>query len=218
MAQELSTVSSINIFFIYYFSQYDYFYLSRGWKASKVLHAASKDDWLSSNGPATPSCSQRLLDSCSLVINRLFCPRNPVQADQLVPGSGCSLLLEAVARVVCDAKDIILTPSPIWPIFTTIFAKTEVSLSVISPVVDERFLSAEHALREMESLLDWTEETQLMWEQHFDGLVKDNKLPRAILLSNPQNPLGRCYSRSFLVRVLEFCEKVRKNTMRIKYL
>ncbi|KAF8875715.1 hypothetical protein CPB84DRAFT_1752598 [Gymnopilus junonius] len=62
-------------------------------------------------------------------------------------------------------------------------------------------------MKELETLLCWTEETEQVWAQHIGQLFQDRKVPRAILLSNPQNPLGRCYLQSFLVRTLEFCEK-----------
>lgn len=124
-------------------------------------------------------------------------------------GAGSSLLLEAVARVTCDPKDVILTPGPIWPVFTGILSKAGVSLSVILPAGEEGSVSTANALEELENLLNWTDDTQWLWESQFDQLVQGGKRPRAILLSNPQNPLGRCYTRSFLVRALEFCEKVR---------
>lgn len=168
-----------------------------------------KDNWMSPRGPLTPSCSQRLLDSCSKVLNELFRPYTPIQTHQLVAGAGCSLLLEAVARVVCDENEVILTPGPVWPVFTVILAQAKVFLSVVPSGIDAgESVSAEQAVKEMDSFLYWTDETEQIWEHHFNQLVKDGKVPRAVLLSNPHNPLGRCYPRSFLIHVLEFCEKV----------
>lgn len=153
----------------------------------------------------------------TIVINTHFHPHTPVQSSQLVAGAGCTLLLEAVSRVICDPGDVVLTPAPIWPVFSSLFAKSDASLSIVSslPSSDESVHVVEDALKEMESLLEWTVETQRIWEHHVVQLVADNKHPRALLLSNPQNPLGRCYPRSFLLHALEFCEKVKRTTTRV---
>lgn len=182
----------------------------RKFKMYKLLLVTGKDSLVSPKGPMTPSCSEKLLLSCAAVINTHFRPHQQVHPNQIIAGSGCSLLLEAVARVTCNPGDIILTPGPIWPVFSTLFAKAEVSLSVILPttVINQEGIPAADALLEIESLLTWTEETQRIWDRRIAELISEEKTPRAVLISNPQNPLGRCYSRSFLVKILEFCEKV----------
>lgn len=180
-------------------------------KMYKLFLMTGEDGLVSPKGPMTPSCSEKLLLSCAAVINAHFRPYQQVHPNQILAGSGCSLLLEAVARVICNPGDVILTPGPIWPVFSTLFAKAEVSLSVILPttaVNQEGKIPAVDALLEIESLLTWTEETQRIWERRIAELIAEEKTPRAVLISNPQNPLGRCYSRSFLVQALEFCEKV----------
>ncbi|KAF8867998.1 pyridoxal phosphate-dependent transferase [Gymnopilus junonius] len=169
----------------------------------------NNNDWISPHGFLTPSCSEALLDSCSMVLNELFKPYKPIQTHQLVVGSGCSLLLEAVACVICNENEVILTPGPVWPVFQVILGQAKVSLSVVPPSIinREKSISSDAAMKELETLLCWTEETEQVWAQHIGQLFQDRKVPRAILLSNPQNPLGRCYLQSFLVRTLEFCEK-----------
>lgn len=41
----------------------------------------------------------------------------------------------------------------------------------------------------------------------FGRLTKEGKTVKAVLLCNPQNPLGRCYSRETILAFARFCEE-----------
>lgn len=161
----------------------------------------------SPGGPIWPCCSQKLLDAGCSVLNTYFTPRIPIDSSQIVAGAGCSLLLEAVTRMVCDPGETIITPAPYWPMFSLLLAKAEVVVYVIPAVTQE----SENALNpvDIDTLLNWSEETQKTWESHLRELEgRPRGRPKALLLSNPQNPLGRCYSKGYLEGALRFCQKV----------
>ncbi|EAU93634.2 hypothetical protein CC1G_02864 [Coprinopsis cinerea okayama7 len=172
----------------------------------KSFAAEANHNWLTYQGSATPSCSIKLLESLATLINNRFRPRQVITPDQLVGGAGCSLLLEGLTRIICDDGDIILTPAPIWPIFHTIVANANVSLSVVSSYDATATTFGEQA-EVISSLLDWSEATKTRWTTRVQQLRSSGKKPRAVLLSNPQNPLGRCYSRSFILGILDFCQE-----------
>lgn len=108
--------------------------------------------------------------------------------------------------MVCDPGETIITPAPYWPMFSLLLAKAEVVVYVIPAVTQE----SENALNpaDIDTLLNWSEETQKTWESHLRELEgRPRGRPKALLLSNPQNPLGRCYSKGYLEGALRFCQK-----------
>ncbi|KAH6903448.1 pyridoxal phosphate-dependent transferase [Coprinopsis sp. MPI-PUGE-AT-0042] len=137
------------------------------------------------------SSSRTLLSSLAQFINRYFSPNVAVVEDQLIAGTGCSSLLEALAPVLCDPGDIVLTPGPMWPVSRLILGKSQV---VLSPVVP--------SANSVDAILRWDDRLESIWQDRIDDLVSTGKRPRAIILSNPQNPMGKCYSKAYLVGMM----------------
>lgn len=170
-------------------------------------------NWPGTNGAQLPSCSEALLSCSAALFNECFKPNKPLTPEQVVGGAGCTLLLEQVVRVITDPGDVVLVPVPFWFMFATIIGKADVKLSPLPASANQSaeqagsFIPADAAIKEIESLMVWSESTELAWQRHIDELLRQQKRPRALLLTNPQNPLGQCYSRDYLCRLADFCER-----------
>ncbi|KZT24136.1 PLP-dependent transferase [Neolentinus lepideus HHB14362 ss-1] len=175
----------------------------------KNLTVQDAHKWPSISGRMLPSCSSALLASFASLLGEYFKPHKPLTSDHLVGGAGCTLLLEQVVRAITDPGDVILIPVPFWSMFATIVAKADVTLCPLPTIVNESdgFIPSGTAIVELESLLKWSDATEIAWHEHIAQLAREGKRSRAILLTNPQNPLGRCYSREYLCRIADFCEK-----------
>ena len=168
-----------------------------GFQIFHEISASTSVDWFVPRDGTTLSSSQTLLSSLVNFINRYFSPNVEVVEDQLIAGTGCSSLLEALAPLLCDPGEIILGPAPFWPVARLVLGKSQVVLSAVVPPTES-----------VENILDWNDQLQNHWQDHISGLVASGKKPRAILLSNPQNPMGRSYSKEYLVGILSLCQKV----------
>ncbi|KAH8100415.1 pyridoxal phosphate-dependent transferase [Cristinia sonorae] len=159
-------------------------------------------------GGVNASSSNRLLTSLATLFNEQWSPKTPVLPSQIIAGAGCSILIEYLVHAICDPGDVVLTPAPFWPVFSTLVSKAGVGISVLP------CLPASHAnsiqasvVEELANIMTWTDATLQQWDSHVAQLLAAGKPPRALLLSNPLNPLGRCYSKSALTKAAEFCEK-----------
>lgn len=129
-----------------------------------------------------------------------FSPIKPVTPDQLLTGPGCGSLLDQIFEHLADAHDGVLIAAPYYNGF-------EADLSCRSnvecvPVYSDMGDGTEAASFEGATALRGFEATQRAWlEQHPGQQI------RAVVVCNPNNPVGRCYTRSALVEYGSFAEK-----------
>lgn len=141
-----------------------------------------------------PSGSLRCKKAISKFLNRHLHPCTPIDIADVVVTNGVSAATEHCSWALCDPGDGILLGRPYYRSFLKDLG-TRPSVQVI-PVnfgaMDPLDVSS---VAEYERALS-------------SSLHKGIKI-NAIMLCNPHNPLGRCYSREFLVQLMKLCQKYR---------
>ncbi|KAI9878492.1 MAG: hypothetical protein M1830_000724 [Pleopsidium flavum] len=126
-------------------------------------------------------------DSLAALVNNHFNPSIVIDPSHIVIAAGASYALDALIEQICDPEDSVMIAAPYW-------SGLDISLSVhnqakvlrVHVPLDEFFAS---------SSIDY-----------YEGALKDSSGPvKAVLVCNPHNPLGRCYSRHTLQALLDFC-------------
>ncbi|KAG0352471.1 hypothetical protein BG005_008061 [Podila minutissima] len=141
----------------------------------------------------SPSGSRKLREHfASNIFNRYFNPVEPVSFDQMVLSAGCSATVDNFTFCVCDPGEGILITTPFYGGFNTdIMAKSKAKVVVCdlgdcSPFDVSHVDLMQNALQKAES----------------EGIKV-----KAVVLSNPHNPLGRNYSREILIEFLRFASR-----------
>ncbi|MEI8039048.1 MAG: PatB family C-S lyase [Verrucomicrobiota bacterium] len=107
-----------------------------------------------------------------------------VPIEHIVHLGGLVPALSLAARALCQAGDAVMTCTPVYPPFLGIHHDAHVAL-----------VTVDHVLTENGWGFDWLAMEQAVTPQ-----------TKVFLLCNPQNPLGRVFSRAELERLAEFCE------------
>ncbi|OTB04428.1 hypothetical protein M426DRAFT_320792 [Hypoxylon sp. CI-4A] len=133
----------------------------------------------------------RLLMGLSSFFNAYFTPSEPVFNKNIVLTAGAAGSLDGLAWSLCDPGEGILIPCPYHAGAYEVFLNMHTGIVPIPVDVD----SLEDALGDrMIAILE-------------RGL-RDAPVPvKAVLVTNPHNPLGRCYSKENLIQLMQFCQR-----------
>ncbi|EJT99533.1 PLP-dependent transferase [Dacryopinax primogenitus] len=137
------------------------------------------------------SGSRRLLRALAAFLNRHFGPWKEVEEEEIILGAGCAPVTEQLLMYLADPGEGILLPTPSFsgykhdcmvrnglrPVFVHAKMEDHFSTSAIP--------AFEHALKRAQ---------------------EQGTTIRAVLLCNPNNPLGRCYPQAALLAYARFCE------------
>lgn len=107
-----------------------------------------------------------------------------VPLDHIVHLGGLVPALSLAARAFCQAGDAVMTCTPVYPPFRGIHHDAKVDL-----------IAVDHILSEQGWGFDWEAMERAVTPQ-----------TKVFLLCNPQNPLGRVFTRADIERLAEFCE------------
>jgi len=131
----------------------------------------------------------RLFAALANFFNEWFLPIKRVEHAHIITGSGASCILNHLFRAIADPGEGVLIASPYYPGFDNdlLIMDNAIPIPVNVPLEDM------FQLREVECL-----------EQ---ALLRSDVPVRAVILCNPHNPLGRCYSRETIIAYANFCEK-----------
>ncbi|XP_076064842.1 1-aminocyclopropane-1-carboxylate synthase-like protein 1 [Oratosquilla oratoria] len=143
-----------------------------------------------------PSGLLELRQAVADTLTRHLAPDNPVSPDNLVIMNGATSCLDALAYTLCDPGDVLLTPTPVYSrIFTDCVERGQVD---VMPIVCKAVLdNAEESFRLCkEAVEDKILETQ-----------SAGRRVRALILVNPNNPLGDVYSPGLLIDIMKICAK-----------
>ncbi|KAF7128641.1 hypothetical protein CNMCM5793_003492 [Aspergillus hiratsukae] len=132
-----------------------------------------------------------LIEALASFFNQYFRPCRPVETAHVAIGPGSSACLDALMHHICDPGEGVLVPAPFWNGFDfhfTIRARVQLIEAHVA------------------TLHNWTDP---------DGLITAltrafDKSPcriRALVITNPGNPLGECYSQETLRRCAQFCQQ-----------
>ena len=121
-----------------------------------------------------------------------FRPLVPVQAHHIATAPGASACIDALMFNICDPGDAVLLPAPYWSAFE-ILLRLRLNITIIpvqTDTLDNCF---------SRRLLDVLEEA-----------LEGSWTPvKALLFTNPHNPLAQCYPRWLIEEVMKFCSRRR---------
>ncbi|KXJ88829.1 putative aspartate aminotransferase [Microdochium bolleyi] len=142
--------------------------------------------WPANGGPGLrPALATHLNDS--------FHPHTSVNADHIVIGEGATSILEILAFALMSPGDGLLLSRPIYNGYSRDFT-ARAGARVCFANTD-----AEDSLHP-EALVATFEKTLARYREKGVQI-------RAVLIANPNNPLGRCYPRDTLLAIARFCQK-----------
>ncbi|OJD30970.1 1-aminocyclopropane-1-carboxylate synthase [Diplodia corticola] len=121
--------------------------------------------------------------------NRLFSPRIPVEPSHIAVGPGGAAILESLLINICDSGDVMLVLAPFWSGFHFQF-NVGPKVGIVPVTSLEENVFNENVVKDLE-----------------DALAKSEKQVKGVVLCNPHNPLGQCYTKGALEAIAKFCEK-----------
>ncbi|KAI8711513.1 Aminotran-1-2 domain-containing protein [Fusarium sp. LHS14.1] len=148
--------------------------------------------------------SPELLQAVASFTNLFFRCRHPLVPSNVLAANGCTSLLDSLTFSIADEGDAILVPTPSYGMFAhDLTARNGVRLVHVpcDDIPQDRF-TADGPLDDSSwsSLLAHRLESCIIQERAQGSKVA------AVLLANPENPLGRCYSPDVLLQVSQVCE------------
>ncbi|CAH0054584.1 unnamed protein product [Clonostachys solani] len=146
-----------------------------------------------------PNGSPLLLQALSRFINRRFGPVIPVTGDELIISSGLAAAIDCLTWNICDEGDGILVPQPFYAGFITDIELR--SRARVLPVSYRRKGRPYHLLDAFDP-----EITHQALQDALEKYDRSGVKIRAVLISNPHNPLGRCHSTRTLQEIARFCQ------------
>ncbi|PVU94129.1 hypothetical protein BB559_003096 [Furculomyces boomerangus] len=126
------------------------------------------------------------------IFNRHFNVHKQVESDQIMVVNGVTSGIDVITSVLCDPGDAILVSEPYYSMFVT-----DVSL---------------RAQAEVHGVQVPLEEIQLpsqvtYYEQKLKELASKGIKTKMIIICNPHNPTGKCYSRKAIGALLRFANE-----------
>ena len=143
-----------------------------------------------------PSPSKFHSSTYTLISNTSnFNPHAPTHPKNLTILSGATSLLSTLALTLANPGEAVLLPAPCYVGFLSdlslLAGLTPVYVRFLSPV--DQFTDVDHAIRCFEEARERAEE--------------QGTNVKMVVLCNPHNPLGRCYTKDMLMGVMRFCGK-----------
>ncbi|WWC58053.1 uncharacterized protein I303_100588 [Kwoniella dejecticola CBS 10117] len=137
--------------------------------------------------------SRRINRALAGLYNDYFDPSEEVKPEQIITGVGCSAVLDQLFYTLMDEGEAILLAAPYYTGFDRdLIGRGRVRLIPVHvPVGEEAFGPG---------CLE-------MFAQKLEEVEKEGIRVRAVIVCNPQNPLGRTYPRSTLLAYARFCEE-----------
>ena len=146
-----------------------------------------------------------LLKLLADLFNGYFNPRTPVQSTHIAVASGAAACLDTLLWNICDEGDGVLIPGPYWSM--KLFSSIEIKLTHIDGY-DVHCLNRAAAvpiLVNFPRLHDPFSKSLVPGLEN--ALVNACHPVKAVILTNPHNPLGQCYPRHILEECLRFCQR-----------
>ncbi|CZT16517.1 related to 1-aminocyclopropane-1-carboxylate synthase, and related proteins [Ramularia collo-cygni] len=135
-----------------------------------------------------------LLSAFASFFNTYFNPDVAVEPYHVVAGPGATACLVNLLCSICDHGTAVIVPGPYWNGF-------DVHLTLLPGVhlvsLDPDLGGKDAMDTGLDDLLDQSLRASELW----------GKEVRAVLITNPHNPSGRCYSVEALAMAARFCEK-----------
>lgn len=138
--------------------------------------------------------SKRLQAALIKLFQNYFNPLRPVKSNQLQIGAGVSAVLDQLGEKLCDIGDVILIARPYYNGFDNDFTARD--------LIDLQGVDLSEHADDMSS-----PKTLQAFEKHIQILKAQGKTARAVILCNPNNPLGFCYPKETILEYCRFAER-----------
>lgn len=141
-----------------------------------------------------PSGSLRCKKAISSFLNRHLDPSTPIDLADIVVTNGVSAATEHCSWALCDPGDGILLGRPYYRSF----------LKDLGVRPNVKVIPVEFGAKDPLDVSSVAEYERALLSSLGQGV----KI-KVIMLCNPHNPLGRCYSREYLVQLMKLCQQHR---------
>lgn len=154
--------------------------------------------------------SVRLFATFCRLFNESFDPVRKVRPEEMVTGAGVGSLMDQLVALLCDEGDGILLAAPYYSGWLYLpYLKTPV---LIARTGFDKDLGCRNGVTVLPvNLADYSDlgsaDTLQAFEEKLQSLKPEDPKPTAIILCNPHNPLGFCYTREAIVAYCKFAEK-----------
>ncbi|ROV87603.1 hypothetical protein VSDG_09606 [Cytospora chrysosperma] len=145
-----------------------------------------------------PRGSPRLKKALASFFDAEFRAHEPVKDDEILIFPGVISLLDSLTWSICDEGEGIIVPLPYYTGFQP--AVKERSRGVLIPASFQS-LDGYHGLDDIFE----PEMNRRALENALAKASQGGVRARAVLLSNPHNPIGRCYPKETLQEIARFC-------------
>lgn len=149
----------------------------------------------------------RVIAKLAETFNRLFSPHVPVETAHVVVGPGGAAILESLLLNICNPGDTMLVLAPFW--------------SKLSPMLSRESIMPDRTAGGFHFQFDVGPKVKIIPVTSLDDNVLNENVihdlekalasteckPKGVVLCNPHNPLGQCYTKSALEAICKFCEK-----------
>ncbi|XRM46877.1 hypothetical protein ABZX51_009900 [Aspergillus tubingensis] len=134
--------------------------------------------------------------------NAYFDPRQQVNESEIIIASGVTALIDSIAWNTCSDNEGIIIPQPLYNGFQTdMRLRSQGKLLPASFVWDNETYNFDKVF-DATAINDSLERT---WSNYTESTNKTTI--RGVVIANPHNPLGRCYSKDALIAIARFCGK-----------
>ncbi|KAI0401575.1 1-aminocyclopropane-1-carboxylate synthase 7 [Xylaria palmicola] len=134
---------------------------------------------------------QDLLCALAKFFNEYFRPLVPVEKQHIATAPGVAFSLDALLYNICEVGDGLLIPAPCWNGFDWL-VNVRAGVHPVFAGVDS--LDDVFALTKVIDSLE-------------EAFTQSSHPVKGLLLTNPHNPLGRCYPAETLQAIIKFCDE-----------
>ncbi|KAJ0275153.1 hypothetical protein Brms1b_012027 [Colletotrichum noveboracense] len=150
--------------------------------------------------------SPELLKAAADFMNEHFNTRIPLTSDNILVANGATTLLDTLTYNIADEGDSILLPTPSYGMFAhDISTRNQVRLVEVpcDDIPDDRFTGQPTGNG------DGAHQCEIVarLEDAIERELSQGRKVAGVLLANPENPLGRCYSAHVLLQISQLCSK-----------
>jgi len=147
----------------------------------------------------------RLLELLANLFNSFFYPKLRVRSSHIGIASGAAASLDTLLWNVCNEGDGVLIPGPYWSMHAVFVAKSLLTVVDGYDVHCANRSAVTPILVTFQRLLDpFSNSIVPALEQAY---ATSDRPVKALILTNPHNPLGQCYLQRVLEECLRFCQR-----------
>ncbi|KAL5598274.1 hypothetical protein FOBRF1_012067 [Fusarium oxysporum] len=147
-----------------------------------------------------PRGSRRLRNAAAAFVNEDLGAVNKVISDDIIVTPGLNSAIESLIWTICNPGEGVLVPRPLYNGFSIdILNRNETHLVGMNYQNIEGYSGLEDLFK--------AEVNRLALEQSLREAQKAGIQIRAVLISHPHNPLGRCYPTDTLKEYMSFCNR-----------